>query len=371
MDAVSRHGRVYLAIYLTDQMFSEHTSQLMRGKARPLQGPDLRIEFDGAITPIPELLEACRGVGHANLVRDKDGKMRHYLAVAGHGGAVYPSLPLVLARHFLGEKGISVQCGPDGTLLLGGDRKIKLDDKGSFLYQPYPTLYTYYSAADVVDSWNAADEASLAFFRKEFPEIVSTSSKKLMTQVNALLDIRRMEEGKLKLNPKPKSPSILVREIQQEYRVAGKRTELSIEAYCLVPDDVMINVDADVFYRILGNLLWNAIKHARQHSVIEIGTRTGSNGGIECFVSNAGRPIPTEMHGRLFSAFISGSSGDRGEKIPSTGLGLTFCKLAVEAHGGQIQLLSPRPGHADGVEVRLEFERFNKQCYTLNITNKH
>ena len=541
--AARENGNVVFAAYFTDHPTEVPAGPALRAMALPMEAPGMLMAFDGVMPPFEALRKACRGMGHANLVRDEDGKMRRYLALLSWRGRAYPSLALALVGQYLDLDLRQIRLEPDGALHLGEERTIFADEQGAFRFQPYPGRYTYYSAVDVVDSWNAeaagrrpligrdtfqdkivligitaatvrdheitslkdavpgvvitanaaqnmlegvsfppvprwtnvalvsvmalflalplfdeprplfvaaigamicyglfavvaahsmtwmipvvgpvlsvtltsaglgglywaaersrrrylealesakqqftdmlvhdlkntmapivmmlsvvdaADDEDAAelggvgptFWRKDFPEIVSTSSKKLMTQINALLDIRRMEVGKLKLKPEPRSASALVREAQEEYRVVGERTELTIHAECGAPDDVRIAVDPEVFHRVLGNLIWNAIKHARQHSIIEIGTRPVENGVVQCYVSNEGKIIAKEMQERLFSAFMSGDPGARGERIPSTGLGLTFCKLAVEAHGGTIELLSPRPGCEDGVEVRLGF----------------
>ena len=79
---------------------------------------------------------------------------------------------------------------------------------------------------------------------------------------------------------------------------------------------------------------------------------------MEFFVANHGRPIPVEAQEHLFMAFVSGRELEKERKaMPSTGLGLTFCKLAAEAHGGKILLKSPMAKGGDGVVVTLRFPR--------------
>ncbi len=217
------------------------------------------------------------------------------------------------------------------------------------------------SLALVDDRADLEEELSpedIRFWRKDFPEIVATSSSKLMTQINALLDIRRMQEGRLQLHRAPHDPNQLIQKVAEQYQVAAERTDLRIEVTERVEEGPRVYVDAEVFDRILGNLVWNAVKFAKQDTAIEIGSRLIGADTMEFFVANHGRPIPVEAQEHLFMAFVSGRELEKERKaMPSTGLGLTFCKLAAEAHGGKILLKSPMAKGGDGVVVTLRFPR--------------
>ena len=68
-------------------------------------------------------------------------------------------------------------------------------------------------------------------------------------------------------------------------------------------------------------------------------------------VANRGRVIPLDRRDGIFRAFVSGHDGLHSGDVPGLGLGLAFCKLAVEAHDGTISLESPWQERGDGVKV--------------------
>ena len=92
------------------------------------------------------------------------------------------------------------------------------------------------------------------------------------------------------------------------------------------------NVDPDLVHRVLANLVDNAIRHAPDGTTIRISARR-VDGLTEVRVIDAGPGVPTDVRARVFERFVSG--GESGTRT-NRGLGLAFCKLAVEAHGGRI-----------------------------------
>jgi signal transduction histidine kinase len=98
--------------------------------------------------------------------------------------------------------------------------------------------------------------------------------------------------------------------------------------------------DENKLRRTLVNLLGNAIKFTPSGGTVTIGVRHSREGPSVVFsISDTGEGIPAEAFGRIFEKFGQVQSR-QGGRIMSTGLGLTFCKLAVEAHGGQIAVES-------------------------------
>jgi len=109
----------------------------------------------------------------------------------------------------------------------------------------------------------------------------------------------------------------------------------------LSPDLPPVQVDRDLFTRVLINLLGNALKFTPADGSITVGARLEApsdpdrNPVVVFFVKDTGEGIPKEDLGKIFDKFAQAESRKAGRKN-STGLGLTFCKLAVEAHGGRI-----------------------------------
>ena len=143
----------------------------------------------------------------------------------------------------------------------------------------------------------------------------------------------------------------MLEESIEEHRSAGDLAGIGIRM--TGGDGLKIHVDRQIFWRILSNLLWNALQHAPQGSEIEVGYNAVADDMVNIYIANRGTPIPEHERDLLFHSFVSHHRGWRTRPIDSTGLGLTFCKLAVEAHGGSIQLESPWEKHGDGVRISI------------------
>jgi NtrC-family two-component system sensor histidine kinase KinB len=100
------------------------------------------------------------------------------------------------------------------------------------------------------------------------------------------------------------------------------------------PNLPLINVNIDILQRVLLNLFDNAIKVSKQNQIITVGAFVSEDDNqVQICVIDQGPGIPEEYHERIFEKYqrVETSSESKG-----LGLGLAFCKLALEAHGGQI-----------------------------------
>jgi signal transduction histidine kinase len=97
---------------------------------------------------------------------------------------------------------------------------------------------------------------------------------------------------------------------------------------------VMVNCDANLVTRVIANLVGNAIKFTPEGGKVAISVEKQGEGAKLC-VADAGYGIPPEYHAKIFEKFEQLETRQK-KAMHSTGLGLTFCKLAVEAHGGEI-----------------------------------
>jgi signal transduction histidine kinase len=115
-----------------------------------------------------------------------------------------------------------------------------------------------------------------------------------------------------------------------------------------LPDDLpLVEIDNEKISRVLINVLDNALKFTPPGEKVTIGAtcEDAETGNIVlCSVSDTGPGIAEELHEKIFDRFaqVPAKTGDRGQR--GSGLGLAFCKLAVEAHGGRIWVNS-EPGH--------------------------
>ncbi|MBD3175755.1 MAG: HAMP domain-containing protein [Armatimonadia bacterium] len=177
-------------------------------------------------------------------------------------------------------------------------------------------------------------EADPELTRQLLPYCVNAGNS-LMNMINDLLDINKMEAGALELYPEPVDVGEVVADALEVLR--GLAAESSIRLEHSVDDDVdLISADHDKVERIIINLVGNGIKFTPSGGEVRVRvSRDDSTGGAHIQVIDTGAGIPEEHRKRIFDKFGQVESRRSG-RLVSTGLGLTFCKLAVEAHGGRI-----------------------------------
>jgi NtrC-family two-component system sensor histidine kinase KinB len=184
------------------------------------------------------------------------------------------------------------------------------------------------SSLDVLEAMipNESDPAI-----KSLLDIAIRATERIQRLTDSLLDIRRLEAGQPIGNLQLTLPCTLAGEAVETVLpiVENKNQEISM----LVPEDVPgVWVDADMLRRVLTNLLENAVKYSPTGSKIYVGARQEGD-KVMMWVQDTGPGIPPDERERIFDKFtrLHGSGGPKG-----LGLGLAFCRLAVEAHGGQI-----------------------------------
>lgn len=153
----------------------------------------------------------------------------------------------------------------------------------------------------------------------------------LIEMVSSLLDVSRMEAGQMPLN----RMSIDVLEIAgSAVGSVAVLAEAKALTVCVTGHPAVSAVDRDVLHRVFVNLLGNAIKFSPNGRIIKVDVESAGD-RVRASVTDQGNGIPQEYHQRIFDKFGQVESRKEGLKH-SSGLGLTFCKLAVEAHGGRI-----------------------------------
>ena len=165
--------------------------------------------------------------------------------------------------------------------------------------------------------------------------LVAHSAHVLGRMVSNVIDLSRMESEKLPVQPKAVSVLVLFHTASGQAcdpcssrTVTAQIAEACPKLFC----------DVDLTTRVLANLLANAIKYSPAHSEVVFGAE-GVPGGVRLWVRDEGPGIPPEYHARIFEKFgVAPHAG--GPRLPSTGLGLAFCKLAVMAQGGTIGVAS-------------------------------
>ncbi|MBF0241900.1 MAG: hybrid sensor histidine kinase/response regulator [Desulfamplus sp.] len=166
------------------------------------------------------------------------------------------------------------------------------------------------------------------------------STLKIDNMIATLLDVSKMEDGKMVLKQSNIDIISLIKEAIKmvEPRKKGRQiTVKSLNETALLPP---ILADAGLIQRVLQNLIDNAIKFTNKDSgKITISVEVVGDEDLYVFVEDNGKGIPLEYQSRVFDKFFQVQSAKKAS-IHSSGLGMTFCKLAVEAHEGKIGLNS-------------------------------
>lgn len=170
-----------------------------------------------------------------------------------------------------------------------------------------------------------------------FVQMSRRSGHEMLMLIQNLLDVAKIEEGKMNLHRELFVPGDWAESVIANFQplaAAGKKQLKFVESKQIGT----VEGDVALLSRALGNLISNALRHtvAGQGEVTVTIYREGNQLAVQ--VSDNGEGIPEEDQQRIFDKFVQGS-----KRMPvrtGTGLGLTFCKLVIEAHGGRITVSS-------------------------------
>lgn len=168
---------------------------------------------------------------------------------------------------------------------------------------------------------------------RDLIEMARRNQERLLKMIQTILDISRLEQAEAHLNRELVVPADFFKGIFDELHDDYPERNLQYHA---AEDLPMISLDKELIERVVENLLKNAHKHtAPQEGSIELRLSRSPSGNLIVSVTDNGEGIPENQTGNLFRKFSRVETAAHKAKA-DTGLGLAFCKLAVEAHGGRI-----------------------------------
>ncbi len=186
-------------------------------------------------------------------------------------------------------------------------------------------------------------DPSLPADTREVVAIASRGGADLVEMINDLLDVTRIEAGQPLIHLAPCAPAEFVAGGANALRPLAQGNEIEL-AIALPPGLPDIQGDCERLRRVVMNLVGNALKFTPSGGRVEVSARTNdTRDRVLVSVSDTGEGIPKEFQGRIFDKFGIAEARRSAGGRSSTGLGLTFCKLMVEAHGGEIRVES-EPG---------------------------
>ncbi|MEB3283320.1 MAG: response regulator [Lyngbya sp.] len=180
------------------------------------------------------------------------------------------------------------------------------------------------------------------------------AGQRLNSLINSMLAMAKLESGKMVLNRCDIDLDEICRSAVENFATLASTKE--IELLSDIPQQpCTINVDSPLFQRVLDNLLSNAVKFSPSGSKIILKAEFLETKGVKIQVIDSGPGVGEELRTRIFEKYEVGTPM---KNISQTGLGLAFCKMVVEAHGGQISVTDNHPQGAiftleiDGVSAR-------------------
>jgi signal transduction histidine kinase len=166
--------------------------------------------------------------------------------------------------------------------------------------------------------------------------------KDIRRLIQGLLDIHKMEKGKLQPNKEMTDPVELIDGVMEQFLPKIEKKQISL-SFPKPENGVFVEMDRALIKRVVANLLNNAIRHTPDSGRIEINVDSTLLKGDLCIsIKDTGSGLETEYHEKIFDKFEQAHLKQKGVASGTSGLGLAFCKLAIEAHEGEIWVESKK-----------------------------
>jgi DNA-binding response OmpR family regulator len=169
---------------------------------------------------------------------------------------------------------------------------------------------------------------------KKYTKRIERSSQQLLRMVVNLLDISRFEEGNLVLKKDRIEFNLILDETVQRVREypENKGKEIKIEIDDSLPEMIF---DKSIIERVVENMINFATNNIAEGGRVEIQTRQLEDGQLQFSIHDNGTQIPKKFHDKIFEKFSQAEIKNAGYRVERA-LGLTFCKMAVDAHHGKM-----------------------------------
>lgn len=206
--------------------------------------------------------------------------------------------------------------------------KLKEDLSGMIVHDLRSPLTAIKGGFDLLKIMYAKDEKIL-----KITKTGTFAVQKLISMMNDLLYITKFENGKIELERNEISLNTLMTECVNLHKPIAEREKKFVE---LVPMEKEIKVfaDSDKIFRVFANLIINAIKFSPSNSSVFVSAERQEN-KVRIKIQDKGEGIPEQYLDKIFDKFTQVKSRKLGRST-GTGLGLTFCKMVIEAHEEQI-----------------------------------
>jgi signal transduction histidine kinase len=189
---------------------------------------------------------------------------------------------------------------------------------------------------------------------KHAAEIIGRQVKHITRLINDLLDLERIENGKLQLDVRPVDLREIVTNTLESRRGDADRRKQSLTMH-LTPDPVVVDADAVRLVQVVSNLVDNAVKYTPVAGHIDVAVTADGHEAV-IVVQDDGAGIPSEHVNSIFEPFVQ-LSDSRNAARGGMGLGLSLVRRLTELHGGTVDVTSGGPGCGSRFAVHLPLQQ--------------
>lgn len=172
--------------------------------------------------------------------------------------------------------------------------------------------------------------------RKQSTQMMLRNAGRLLQLINQILELRKAEQGKMKLRVQRLELVAFVSEALCSFTELASQKQISL-TYTWEPDKIPVWYDPDMLDKCLYNLLSNAFKFTPEGGKVQVDVQQGEEGRIYLRISDTGRGMSAETAKQVFERFYQ---GDGPSAASGTGIGMHLTKTIVELHGGSIEVQS-------------------------------
>jgi signal transduction histidine kinase len=192
---------------------------------------------------------------------------------------------------------------------------------------------------DLKNPLNTIVNANIEQLSKQEAEAFKHSGLRMLNIVTSLLDLSKYENQMLKLSVTHTYVGKMIQDASKEVLFLAKQKSISIALK--FQSDYQVKVDAELIKRVFVNLFINAIKFSESGKQIHVFAENLAGSTVKISIADEGEGISPEYLPHVFERFTQEIPRNAGFSA-STGIGLAFCKMAIEMHGGQIEVISDK-----------------------------
>lgn len=247
---------------------------------------------------------------------------------------------------------------PSGTLFLARDEtrhessnRMKTEFVATVSHELRTPLTSLHGALRILESL-AGDTDPARPERSHFLGMAVRNTERLIRLLDDILDVERIEQGRVELNPQRFAADSVLRDSVEDMRAFADERGVALRWYA--PPGAHLVGDRDRIHQVLVNLLSNAIKFSAAGEAVSARARVVMQ-GLRFSVQDRGPGIPPDQHERIFERFRQGDSSST-RRAGGTGLGLAISKAIIEEHGGRMWLRSV-PGQGSTFYFQIPLSR--------------